>query len=114
MVLVVLAVVCDAAGLHGRVAVALFPAVVLAGSLDTGAGFVALTAFAARAVLTGFVTGHDGVLGFGDGRRQELVLFEAAAALTWLADRGGTRTRGDDGGGDGADRTRRDHARRVR
>jgi hypothetical protein len=79
--------VCDAAGLRGPAATVLFLGAVLAGSLDTRPAFALLTAFAAWAVLTGFVTGHDGVLRFGDGRWQELLLFAAAALLTGAADR---------------------------
>lgn len=85
--LVVLAVVCDAAGLRGAAATVLFLGAVLAGSLHSRPAFTLLTAFAAWAVLTGFVTGHDGVLRFGDGRWRELLLFGAAALLTCVADR---------------------------
>lgn len=85
--LVVLAVVCDAAGLRGAAATVLFLGAVLAGSLHSRPAFALLTALAAWAVLTGFVTGHDGVLRFGDGRWRELLLFGAAALLTCVADR---------------------------
>lgn len=92
-VLAVLAAVCVEAHLQGPVVTVLFLLVVPAGSLHSRPGFVLLTAFAAWAVHTGFVTGRDGALGLSDGRWQELLVFAAAALLTCWGDRarGGAR-----------------------
>jgi len=85
--LVVLAAASAGADLRGPGGTLLFLGAVLAGSLDTRAGFAVLTAFAAWAVHTGFVTGHGGELGLSHGRWAALVVFVAAALLTWGADR---------------------------